>query len=170
MLVLKKVEAQEAKGRFIVKAAAKEIFGSAKRVEFKDTPILNSTDLEGNVYDDKGAAYPVHIEIKENSGTWPCALLRQDKLGRMKQCAETTGALLTYVCLYPEENTGYVFWIDRLDFKKFDLRTQKLKQTQLDPNSPEKLYNVYYIPKTEAVKTFKLDKYYALYKQAQKGN
>lgn len=150
-----KIKAQEEKDRCVATECLKVLLKKGKDLKINPTDITDSVDLRCSVINLNDRFIPFNVEIKERIKSeqqlakYPNAELKVAKYNRMRN-ATKKGTRLLYMVLLNNE-TCLVFNLDNLDWSKVEKRNWRIKQTQMDVNSPYIEVPTYFIPYNLAI-------------------
>lgn len=162
-----KIEAQEAKDRYVASECLKWLIPNGRDLEINPTKITDYVDLNCSVVIPNGFKVPFNVEIKERFKNeeqlkkYPHAELKVDKLERMKSVTPEDTSLLYMVLL--NNKTCFIFNMDKLDWSKVETRKWRIKRTQLNPNSDYITVPTHFIPYELAVATMDCSNFFQQY-------
>lgn len=162
-----KIEAQEAKDRYVAGECLKYIFRNQQNLSITPTDILDNVDLECSCTLKNGEKVDFVVEIKERYKDkaqlekYPNAELKVDKYERMRK-RTPQGTILFYMVLLNNESC-LIFNMDKLNWNKVQRKVWYIKKTQMDINSPVVPTPTYFIPYSEASITMDCSNYFNNY-------
>lgn len=154
-------EKHEAKGRYVAECALNDWLGKFT-LTMTETEITCPVDIAGTVSTtDKTVNFVIEVKERfkneEQLIKYPECELRVDKFQRMLSEAPN-GTSLLYMVLLNEE-VGYIYNMKKLDWSKVTTFNWRIKQTQVDPNSPYLYYPTYKIPTELAIAKLDISEY-----------
>ena len=163
-LTAQRIEIQEFKDRYVATECLKELLKKGKDLKINPTDITDYVDLRCSVINLEDRYIPFNVEIKERIKSeqqlakFPNAELKVAKYDRMRK-ATRKGTRLLYMVLLNKE-TCLVFDLDKLDWTKVEKKNWRIKQTQMDENSPYIEVPTYFIPYNLAICKMNCKEYY----------
>lgn len=139
---------------------------------YKDNMVLTETsltcpvDLKGTIsVTEKNVNFCVEVKqrnkTEEQLKKYPCCELRVDKYQRMLQ--ETPiGTTLLYMVLL-NETTCYLFNLSKINMNELETFNWRIRETEVDSNSPYKYYLTYKIPTELAFKKIDCSEYFNIW-------
>lgn len=161
--ISEQVQKNEEKGRYVAENVLSD-FLKNYQYNITATPITSYVDLKGTVTTTQ-KNLDFQVEVKQRFKTEEQILkygsnveLRVDKYKRMLSESPNGTSLLYMVLL--NESKAYLFNMKKLDWSKVSTFNWKIKQTQVDPNSPYLYYPTFKIPTNLAFVTLDCSKYF----------
>lgn len=161
--ISEQVQKNEEKGRYIAENVLSD-FLKNYQYSVTATPVDCYVDLKGTITTSK-RNIDFQVEVKQRYKSEEQIMkygsnveLRVDKYNRMLTESPNGTSLLYMVLL--NESTVYLFNMKKLDWSKVTTFNWKIRQTQVDPNSPYLYYPTYKIPTTLAFAKLDCSKYF----------
>lgn len=152
----------EEKGRYVAEYVLSDFLKNYK-FTVTSTPLTCPVDLKGTVSNttiskDFQVEVKQRIKSEEQLLKYPNCELRVDKYKRMLT-ESPTGTSLLYMVLLNEEK-ALIFNLKKIDWNCINTFNWRVKQTQVDPNSPYITLPTYSIPTSLAIATLDCSKYF----------
>lgn len=161
------VQVLEEKDRYITTMMLNDVFKSCDSITLSGTcnqycPV----DMTGEIRKGKNICN-LNIEIKSRNKTeyqllkYPDCELKVSKLKRMISYTDKNTKLLYVVLL--NEQFGYIFDCDNIDWEKIEVKDWKIRKRQVDENSEYVIEPTYLIPVEYACKIIDIKPYYHMF-------
>lgn len=163
----KTVHVLEEKDRYITTLMLNDVFKSCDSITLSGTPEQYCPiDMTGEIRKGNNTCH-LNIEIKSRNKSeyqllkYPDFELRVSKLKRMFSYTDKNTKLLYVVLL--NEQFGYIFECDKLDWENMEIKNWKIRKRQVDVNSEYVIEPTYLIPVECASKIIDIKPYYHMF-------